>query len=114
MKKVKQRPDKKGVKKPSVGNPTPSGFEAQWRLKWSIVIFAVALSLRLLYLFEIQLIPLFYYLAGDGRTYDEWAQRIAAGDWLGSGVFYQAPLYPYVLALLQGTFGHNLWVIRIV
>src|SRR5262249_47643124 len=65
-------------------------------------------------LFEIQSIPLFYYLAGDGRTYDEWAQRIAAGDWLGSGVFYQAPLYPYFLAVLQVTFGHNLWAIRIV
>ena len=59
-----------------------------------------------------QSIPLFYHLAGDGRTYDEWAQRIAAGDWLGSGVFYQAPLYPYLLGLLQVFFGHDLWLIR--
>ena len=69
-----------------------------------MVIFAAAFSIRLLYLIQIQSIPLFYLLAGDGRTYDEWAQRIAAGDWLGSGVFYQAPLYPYFLGVMsQGT-----------
>ncbi|MGH7871292.1 MAG: tetratricopeptide repeat protein [Candidatus Binatia bacterium] len=81
---------------------------------WIITIFAIAFVLRLLYLYQIQSIPLFYHLAGDGRTYDEWAQRIAAGDWLGSGVFYQAPLYPYFLGLLQLFFGHNLWLIRVL
>ena len=77
-----------------------------------MTIFAIAFVPRLLYLYQIQSIPLFYHLAGDGRTYDEWAQRIAAGDWLGSGVFYQAPLYPYLLGLLQVFFGHDLWLIR--
>jgi len=112
MKKPKQR-----VKKTTVANRSAihTAREAsQDRRKWMMVIFATAFGLRLLYLFQIQSIPLFYYLPGDGRTYDEWAQRIAAGDWLGSGVFYQAPLYPYFLALLQTVVGHNLWVIRIV
>ena len=62
---------------------------------WFWVIFGCAFFIRLLYLIEIDSIPLFYNLAGDGRTYDEWGQRIAAGDWLGQGVFYQAPLYPF-------------------
>ena len=31
---------------------------------------------------------------GDSHAYDAWAQRIAAGDWVGGDVFYQAPLYP--------------------
>src|SRR4026208_1553831 len=84
------------------------------RLSNFSLVFAAAFFLRLIYLLQIDAIPLFYYLAGDGRTYDEWAQRIAAGDWLGSGVFDQAPLYPYFLALLQITFGHNLWAIRMV
>jgi tetratricopeptide (TPR) repeat protein len=79
---------------------------------WCSAIFFGAFLMRLIYLFEIESIPLFYYLAGDARTYDEWAQRIAAGDWLGSGVFYQAPLYPYFLGALQFAFGHNLWLIR--
>src|SRR5258706_6378764 len=62
---------------------------------WLLLIFGAAFLLRLIYLFQIDSIPLFYHLAGDGRTYDELAQRIAGGDWLGQGGFYQAPLYPY-------------------
>ena len=81
---------------------------------WFWVIFGCAFFIRLLYLIEIDSIPLFYNLAGDGRTYDEWGQRIAAGDWLGQGVFYQAPLYPYFLGVLQLVLGHNLWLIRLI
>jgi tetratricopeptide (TPR) repeat protein len=81
-------------------------------LFWTVAISAIAFILRLFYLVQIDSIPLFYHLAGDGRTYDEWAQRIAAGDWLGTGVFYQAPLYPYFLGILQRILGHNLWLIR--
>lgn len=77
-----------------------------------LLIVGAAFLFRLIYLLQIEAIPLFYHLAGDGRAYDEWAQRIAAGDWLGQGVFYQAPLYPYFLGVLQFLFGHNLWLIR--
>jgi tetratricopeptide (TPR) repeat protein len=81
---------------------------------WFWVIFGCAFLVRLFYLLEIDAIPLFYHLAGDGRTYDDWGQRIAAGDWLGNGVFYQAPLYPYFLGVLQLILGHNLWLIRLL
>jgi hypothetical protein len=80
---------------------------------WFLIIFGSAFLLRLLYLNQVESIPLFRELAGDGRGYDEWAQRIAAGDWLGTGVFYQAPLYPYFLGILQTLFGHDLWIIRL-
>jgi len=110
-KKAKQRFEKKTAAKRSASD---TAWASQERLKWMVVIFATAFSVRLFYLFQIQSIPLFYHFAGDGRTYDEWAQRIAAGDWLGSGVFYQAPLYPYFLGLLQTAIGHHLWAIRIV
>jgi len=80
----------------------------------SVVLFATAFAVRLVYLFQIESYPLFHQLAADGRSYDEWAQRIAAGDWLGGEVFYQAPLYPYFLALLQFLFGRDLWLIRVV
>jgi tetratricopeptide (TPR) repeat protein len=80
---------------------------------WFVLIFAGAFLVRLIYLLQIQSIPLFYNLPGDPRTYDDWAQRIAAGDWLGQGVFYQAPLYPYVLGFLQTILGHDLWTIRL-
>lgn len=83
-------------------------------LTWFVAIFGAAFFLRIVYLFQIESIPLFYNLPGDPRNYDEWAQRIAAGDWLGRGVFYQAPLYPYFLGVLQALVGHDLWVVRLV
>jgi tetratricopeptide (TPR) repeat protein len=81
---------------------------------WFGAIFVSAFIIRLIYLFQIESIPLFYHLAGDGRTYHEWAQRIAAGDWVGEGVFYQAPLYPYFLGVLIWVFGDKLWLIRLL
>ncbi|MGB7951203.1 MAG: glycosyltransferase family 39 protein, partial [Candidatus Binatia bacterium] len=91
-----------------------SETEALTDTGWFWLVFGGALLVRLFYLLEIASIPLFHHLAGDGRTYDEWGQRIAAGDWLGQGVFYQAPLYPYFLGLLQTLFGHSLWLIRLI
>ena len=88
------------------------GIKALTDTHWFWLILCGALFLRLIYLLQIAAIPLFENLAGDGRVYDEWAQRIAGGDWLGQGVFYQAPLYPYFLGVLQFVVGHNLWLIR--
>ena len=82
--------------------------------QWFWLILCGALFLRLIYLWQIAAIPLFENLAGDGYAYDEWAQRIAAGDWLGKGVFYQAPLYPYFLGILQSVLKHDLWSIRLI
>jgi tetratricopeptide (TPR) repeat protein len=76
-------------------------------------VVVLAFVVRLVYLFQIESIPLFYHLPGDPRTYDEWARHIAAGEGLGQGVFYQTPLYPCFLALLQIILGHNLWSIRV-
>ncbi len=81
---------------------------------WIFFVFALAFLLRLIYLFQIESIPLFYNLPGDAREYNEWGQRIAAGDWLGTGVFYQAPLYPYFLGVLQVIGGQDLWLIRLL
>ena len=81
---------------------------------WFMIIFSVAFTLRLVYLFQIDTIPLFEHLAGDARTYYEWGRRIAAGDWLGAGVFYQAPLYPYFLGIVQLFFGEALWPVRLI
>src|SRR5919107_1583670 len=92
---------------------SPAGGDTKSTLFWFLTIFAVAFTLRLVYLFQIATIPLFEHLAGDARTYYEWGRRIAAGDWLGTGVFYQAPLYPYFLGILQFFFGETLWLVRL-
>ena len=100
--------------KPPSAKPVSRGAKAESHAYWTAAIFLGALAVRVVYLVQIRSIPLFYHLAGDGRSYDEWAQRIAAGDWLGQGVFYQAPLYPYFLGILELLAGHNLWFIRFV
>jgi tetratricopeptide (TPR) repeat protein len=51
---------------------------------------------------------------GDSRGYDEWARRLAAGDWIGRDVFYQAPLYPYFLGVIYALAGRNLLIVRVV
>lgn len=73
----------------------------------------MALALRLIYLAELSRSPLGTYLLGDGIGYDAWARRIADGDWMGSEVFYQAPLYPYLLGVLYSVAGASLTLVRI-
>jgi tetratricopeptide (TPR) repeat protein len=80
----------------------------------ALLIFVVALAVRLLHLWQLQSTPFFDVLLGDAKGYDQWAQRLAAGDWIGTEVFYQAPLYPYFLGVLYAIFGHDLLIVRIV
>lgn len=77
-------------------------------------VFAVALVVRLVYLYQLRGTALFSVLIGDGRIYDEWAQRIADGQGFGSDVFYQTPLYPSLLALIYRVAGHDVFLVRIV
>jgi 4-amino-4-deoxy-L-arabinose transferase-like glycosyltransferase len=77
-------------------------------------IAAVALLLRFVHLLEARSVPIFDAVFMDGRSYSAWADRIAAGDWIGDKVFYQAPLYPYFLAVLKLLVGDDLWRIRLV
>ena len=78
-----------------------------------LAIFAVALIVRLIHVWQIRKAPFFSVLVGDSRAYDEWARQIAGGDWWGHEVFYQAPLYPYFLGALYATAGRDLLVVRI-
>jgi tetratricopeptide (TPR) repeat protein len=114
MKKSTKRSAKKDDTAKRSGSAAQVGTNDVTNFRWCVAIVIFAFALRLIYLFQIEPIPLFYNLAGDGRAYYEWGQRIAAGDWLGKGVFYQAPLYPYFLGVLQAIVGPNLWLIRLV
>ncbi|KAB2958966.1 MAG: hypothetical protein F9K18_11805, partial [Thermoanaerobaculia bacterium] len=77
------------------------------------LLFAVALAVRLLYLHQLSGTPLGTWLLGDAAAYDAWARRIAAGDWWGDEVFYQAPLYPYFLGALYALLGPGAGVARV-
>src|SRR2546425_5394877 len=79
----------------------------------ALVIFAVAFTLRIVHIWQMRNAPFFTLLMGDARGYDEWAQRIAGGDWVGRDVFYQAPLYPYFLASIYWIAGRSPALVRI-
>src|SRR3954468_6035848 len=77
-------------------------------------IFMTALAVRLVHVWQMRATPFFSVLLGDSRGYDEWARRIAGGEWIGRDVFYQAPLYPYMLGLIYAIAGRHLLLVRIV
>jgi len=74
-------------------------------------ILAAAFLLRIFHWLALRNEPFFAQLAMDSQEYDRWAREIAAGNWAGQGVFFQAPLYPYVLAVLYKIFGHVLDIV---
>jgi len=80
---------------------------------WLAIWLAAAL-IRLIYFWQIHHTDLARVLLGDASVYDAWAQRIAAGAWLGDKVFYQAPLYPYFLGVIYALGGHSLVLVRLV
>jgi Flp pilus assembly protein TadD/4-amino-4-deoxy-L-arabinose transferase-like glycosyltransferase len=79
-----------------------------------MVIFTTAVIVRLVHVWQMRGSPFFSVLMGDSRGYDEWARRIAGGEWLGHEVFYQAPLYPYMLGVIYAAAGRHLLLVRVI
>jgi len=63
-------------------------------------VLAGAAALRLLHWAAVGRLPFVDQLVLDSAEYDRWARTLAAGDWLGSEPFFQAPLYPYLIGLV--------------
>jgi len=78
------------------------------------VIFIFAFAVRLAYIEQMRGNASFGNLLLDAQFYDSWAQKIAEGDWLGTEVFFMGPLYPYFLAVLYGTLGRDLYLVRVI
>ena len=87
--------------------------QKRWRFGL-LALFAVALAIRAVHVFQMSGSPFFAYRIGDALVYHQWATRLATGDWIGSDVFYQAPLYPYLLGLLYAVGGDDIAVVRVV
>jgi tetratricopeptide (TPR) repeat protein len=79
-----------------------------------LLVFLLALGVRLVYLRQAADVPFSSHPIVDGARYWTWAERIAAGDWLGEGVFYQAPLYPYFLAVVRVLFAPKLVAVYVL
>ena len=77
------------------------------------MIFAAALAVRGIELWELEGSPLLEFVFGDAKNYVAWGLEIASGNWLGDETFYQAPLYPYFLGTLFSVFGEDLFRVRI-
>ena len=100
-----QRSKDRALAAPRVDAPIrPTAPSAGW---WPVAIFVIAFAARALFFLLRGTSPLDGFLAGDEEYYLAWARRIAAGDWWGSQVFEQAPLYPYLLAVLFRLFGES-------
>lgn len=75
---------------------------SEWR--WILLVFALALALRLVYLGFLVANPLFDMPTMDPGIHDSWAASLAGED--SGGAFWQnepyfrAPLYPYFLGIL--------------
>lgn len=100
------------VEAPSLGPRASWWVRAlESRTAWGVAI-VLAAALRLFHLVRFSKSPLADHLLLDHAVYDAWAQRIAAGDWLGHGVFWVDPLYAYVLAVIYKFGGHSLLLVR--
>jgi Tfp pilus assembly protein PilF len=83
--------------------------------RWGLLFIGLlALALRLLSLLALRRGDLLSLYLGDAASYDAWARALAAGDWVGHTVFYQAPLYPYLLGLVYATLGTDPLIIRLL
>lgn len=98
---------------PSAPRPIP-----RW-VTWAVergfwITLLAAVALRLAHWISVCLYDPFYAQTlkmSDMRTYWNWAEEIAGGDWLGQktapGPFYYGPLYAYFLAGLFRLFGES-------
>jgi 4-amino-4-deoxy-L-arabinose transferase-like glycosyltransferase len=81
--------------------------------RWPWMIFAVALAVRAIELWELEGSVLLEFVLGDAKNYVAWGLEIASGNWLGDETFYQAPLYPYFLGTLFSVLGDDLFSVRV-
>jgi tetratricopeptide (TPR) repeat protein len=84
-----------------------------WRFATPAVV-ALGALLRGAHLFALSRSPLFDLLQWDAGSYDRWAREIAGGKFIGSGAFWQDPLYAYALGLSYRVFGYHLVVPRVL
>lgn len=107
----KLRKDEKGGGAREVSRAAPAArlevSPAASRLVLGAILLA-ALLLRVGLLAQYRAGSVFFgQLMLDAQVYDDWALKIAAGQWLGGEPFYHAPLYPYLLAAAFKLLGHH-------
>jgi tetratricopeptide (TPR) repeat protein len=77
-------------------------------------LFTFAFMLRCIYLLQSTANPLFDYSVVDAFVYNQWAARMAQGEWLWREVGNYLPVYPAFLALVKIAFGESPWAFKLV
>lgn len=74
------------------------------------IVFGVAILIRFLYIKQLSQSYFFAPFSGgyDDYIFDNWAQEILKGNWLGDKLIYiyRMPLYVYFLSFIYFLFGH--------
>lgn len=81
---------------------------------WAILIFGVALLVRLIYLFQIKANPYFASPDVDELWHLRWAMEILDTSFWGTEVYFRGPLYPYLLALFWKITGASYFWTRFI
>lgn len=76
--------------------------------RWFLpVVLLLGALLRLSHVLTIRDAPWLQHMQLDHLIYDEWGQRIAAGDWVGTHAYFVDPLYGYFLGIIYWIAGHR-------
>lgn len=82
--------------------------------RFFVLLFLFALLVRGAYSWKIRDLPSQHALVMDARRYDELARTLVRDGWMPRAVFYQAPLYPYVLAAVYAPSGGSRTAVRLL
>jgi len=89
--------------------------KVETRYLWAFAIFGIALALRIIYFLQIRSnYPGWDTPTIDPLYHDLWAKQVASGDLLGSGPFFRAPFYAYLLGAIYAVFGPSLTAAKII
>lgn len=102
---IKPEPSKQSGRKTVLNNP---------RFWFWIILLLSAIFRVIYYLQDSTKNPLFNQPVSDAGVYFEWGKAIASGQWSHDGVFYMAPLYPYILGVIFKVFGTSINAVVIV
>jgi 4-amino-4-deoxy-L-arabinose transferase-like glycosyltransferase len=81
---------------------------------WPVAIFLLTLATHGFYIAEMAGHPFFNFPLVDSDTYHRQALDILRNGWVGERIFWQAPLYPYFLALCYHFITVKFFDIRVI
>ncbi len=79
-----------------------------------LLLFVVALGVRLIYLQQFSEYPTFRHLNIDQEYYNLWGKKILAEGLIGKDVYEMTPLYAYFLAFVYKFISTDLYTVRII